>query len=122
MRSKLPQNKLSIFAVMSKMAAQYNAINLSQGFPDFNTDPKLIDLVTQAMHNGANQYAPLAGHLPLRENIAALVQDLRGATYDPEQEICVTVGASEALFVAITAFVHRAYDRIARRNSRTGTT
>ena len=59
------------------------------------------------MHNGANQYAPLAGDLPLREKIAALVQDLRGATYDPEQEICVTVGASEALFVAITAFVHR---------------
>ncbi|UBZ11617.1 aminotransferase class I/II-fold pyridoxal phosphate-dependent enzyme [Leeuwenhoekiella palythoae] len=107
MRSKLPQNKLSIFAVMSKMAAQYNAINLSQGFPDFNTDPALIRLVTQAMQNGSNQYAPLAGYLPLRENIADLVQELRGATYDPEQEICITVGASEALYVAITAFVHR---------------
>jgi len=107
MRSKLPQNKLSIFAVMSKMAAQYNAINLSQGFPDFNTDPALIRLVTQAMQNGANQYAPLAGYLPLRENIAAMVLELRGATYDPEHEICITVGASEALYVAITAFVHR---------------
>ncbi|WP_370173920.1 methionine aminotransferase [Leeuwenhoekiella palythoae] len=107
MRSKLPQNKLSIFAVMSKMAAQYNAINLSQGFPDFNTDPELIRLVTQAMQNGANQYAPLAGYLPLRENIAAMVQELRGGTYDPEHEICITVGASEALYVAITAFVHR---------------
>ena len=92
---------------MSKMAAQYNAINLSQGFPDFNTDPELIRLVTQAMQNGANQYAPLAGYLPLRENIAAMVQELRGATYDPEHEICITVGASEALYVAITAFVHR---------------
>ena len=107
MRSKLPDNKLSIFAVMSKMAAEYGALNLSQGFPDFDTDPALIHLVTEAMQGGNNQYAPLAGYLPLREKISALVAQLRGKTYDAQSEITITVGASEALYVAITAFVHR---------------
>ncbi|RXG14208.1 methionine aminotransferase [Leeuwenhoekiella aestuarii] len=107
MRSKLPDSKLSIFAVMSKLAAEYGALNLSQGFPDFDTDPALIQLVTEAMQAGHNQYAPLAGNLRLREKIAALVQELRGKYYDPESEITLTVGASEALYVAITAFVHR---------------
>lgn len=107
MRSKLPDSKLSIFAVMSKLAAEYGALNLSQGFPDFDTDPALIQLVTEAMQAGHNQYAPLAGNLRLREKIAALVLELRGKYYDPESEITLTVGASEALYVAITAFVHR---------------
>ncbi|RXG29149.1 methionine aminotransferase [Leeuwenhoekiella marinoflava] len=107
MRSKLPDSKLSIFAVMSKLAADYGALNLSQGFPDFDTDPALIQLVTEAMQAGHNQYAPLAGNLRLREKIAELVQELRGKYYNPESEITLTVGASEALYVAITAFVHR---------------
>ena len=107
MRSKLPDSKLSIFAVMSKLAAEYGALNLSQGFPDFDTDPALIQLVTEAMQAGHNQYAPLAGNLRLREKIAELVEELRGKYYDPESEITLTVGASEALYVAITAFVHR---------------
>lgn len=107
MRSKLPDNKLSIFSVMSKIAAEYGALNLSQGFPDFDTDPALIQLVTEAMQSGHNQYAPLAGNLRLREKISELVQELRGTYYNPESEITLTVGASEALYVAITAFVHR---------------
>ncbi|MFD2825643.1 methionine aminotransferase [Leeuwenhoekiella polynyae] len=107
MRSKLPDSKLSIFSVMSKLAAEYGALNLSQGFPDFDTDPALIQLVTEAMQAGHNQYAPLAGNLRLREKIAALVLELRGKYYNPESEITLTVGASEALYVAITAFVHR---------------
>ena len=85
MQSKLPNTTLSIFALMSKMATQHNALNLSQGFPDFNTDPALIDLVTKAMHDGYNQYAPLAGDLRLRENISAMISHLHGKTYDPGQ-------------------------------------
>ena len=107
MQSKLPHTGLSVFAVMSKMAVEHGALNLSQGFPDFATDPKLIDLVTRAMKDGFNQYAPLAGDLGLREKISELIANLRGKQYNPETEITITVGASEALFVAITAFVHR---------------
>lgn len=106
MQSKLPNTTLSIFALMSKMATQYNALNLSQGFPDFNTDPVLIDLVTKAMHDGYNQYAPLAGDLRLRENISAMISHLHGKTYDPQNEITITAGASEALYASITAFIN----------------
>ena len=106
MQSKLPNTTLSIFALMSKMATQHNALNLSQGFPDFNTDPVLIDLVTKAMHDGYNQYAPLAGDLRLRENISAMINHLHGKTYDPQNEITITSGASEALYASITAFIN----------------
>ena len=106
MQSKLPNTTLSIFALMSKMATQHNALNLSQGFPDFNTDPVLIDLVTKAMHDGYNQYAPLAGDLRLRENISAMINHLHGKTYDPQNEITITAGASEALYASITAFIN----------------
>mgnify|MGYP003634332712 FL=1 len=106
MQSKLPNTTLSIFALMSKMATQHNALNLSQGFPDFNTDPALIDLVTKAMHDGYNQYAPLAGDLRLRENISAMISHLHGKTYDPQNEITITAGASEALYASITAFIN----------------
>ncbi|PHR95484.1 MAG: methionine aminotransferase [Leeuwenhoekiella sp.] len=106
MQSKLPGDQASIFAEMTGLAVEHNALNLSQGFPGFSPDPKLIDLVNQAMRDGYNQYAPPAGHLRLREKISELIADLRGKTYDPENEINLTVGASEALYVAITAFVH----------------
>ena len=106
MQSKLPNSTLSIFAVMSKMAAEYDALNLSQGFPDFETDPVLIELVTKAMRDGFNQYAPLAGDLGLRERVSEMIETLRGKSYNPQTEVIITVGASEALFVAITAFIH----------------
>ena len=106
MRSKLPGDQASIFAEMTALAVKHDALNLSQGFPGFSPDPVLIDLVNQAMLDGHNQYAPPAGNLRLREKISELVANLRGKIYDPEHEINITVGASEALYVAITAFVH----------------
>ncbi|WP_442847291.1 methionine aminotransferase [Leeuwenhoekiella sp. H156] len=108
MQSKLPGDQASIFAEMTGLAVEHNALNLSQGFPGFSPDPVLIDLVSKAMRDGYNQYAPPAGHLRLREKISELIADLRGKIYDPEHEINLTVGASEALYVAITAFVHPA--------------
>lgn len=106
MRNKLPEIGPSIFSKMSGMAAEYDAINLSQGFPDFPTDPQLVELVAKAMREGHNQYAPLAGIYSLREKIAGMIEAQHGHTYDPGTEITLTVGASEALFNAITAFVH----------------
>lgn len=91
---------------MSGLAVQHNALNLSQGFPDFDTDPELIALVSKAMKDGHNQYAPLAGVFSLRERISEMVYAQHGKRYDPEIEITLTVGASEAIFNAITAFVH----------------
>ncbi|MGB3774953.1 MAG: aminotransferase class I/II-fold pyridoxal phosphate-dependent enzyme, partial [Leeuwenhoekiella sp.] len=105
MQNKLPDMGPSIFSKMSGMAIEYNALNLSQGFPDFPTDPRLIELVTKAMHDGYNQYAPLGGIYSLREKIAEMIHSLHGRQYDPGSEITLTVGASEALFNAITAFV-----------------
>lgn len=106
MLSKLPGNQASIFAEMTALATKHGALNLSQGFPGFSPDSKLIELVNNAMHDGYNQYAHPAGYLHLRERISELIANLRGKTYDPENEINITVGASEALYVAITAFVH----------------
>ncbi|MUP43222.1 methionine aminotransferase [Christiangramia aestuarii] len=105
--SKLPGNKTSIFSVMSKMANEYKAINLSQGFPNFETDQELKDLVTRAMNNGFNQYPPDIGVQALREQISRKVESLYAKHYDPDKEITVTSGATEALFNAISAFVHK---------------
>ena len=105
--SKLPQNKTSIFSVMSKMANDYEAINLSQGFPNFETDQKLKDLVTKAMNDGYNQYPPDSGVQVLREQIVKKIKSLYGKKYDENSEITVTSGATEALYAAITAFVHK---------------
>ena len=105
--SKLPGNKTSIFSVMSKMANDHNAINLSQGFPNFETDQKLKDLVTKAMKEGFNQYPPDTGIAALREQISAKIESLYGKKYNPDSEVTVTSGATEALFNAITAFVHK---------------
>lgn len=105
--SKLPEVGTTIFSVMSAMAARHNAVNLSQGFPDFDVHPELIDLVSQAMREGHNQYAPMPGVVALREQIAQKVADLYGIDYDPETEITITSGATEAVFAAITAVVGR---------------
>lgn len=104
--SKLPENKTSIFSVMSQMANDHNAINLSQGFPNFETDKKLKNLVTKAMKDGYNQYPPDAGVLELREEISKKIETLYGKTYHPEREVTVTSGATEALYTAITAFIN----------------
>ena len=103
--SKLPKVGTTIFTVMSALAQQHGAINLSQGFPNFESDPKLIDLVSQAMQQGYNQYAPMAGNLELRLAIAHKYQLLYNSNYNPEQEITVTAGATQAIFTIISAFV-----------------
>jgi len=103
--SRLPWVGTTIFSVMSRLAAQHGAINLSQGFPDFSAPQALFDLVAKHMHAGANQYALMAGALPLREAIAEKVADLYGLAFDAEQEITVTAGATQAIFTAVAALV-----------------
>ncbi|HET7772599.1 MAG TPA: aminotransferase class I/II-fold pyridoxal phosphate-dependent enzyme, partial [Burkholderiaceae bacterium] len=106
--SRLPKVGTTIFTVMSQLAAQHGAINLGQGFPDFDCDPALLDAVTRAMHGGAlaNQYPPMAGLPVLREAIATKMQALYGAGYDPATEITVTAGATQAILTTILALVH----------------
>jgi methionine aminotransferase len=90
---------------MSKLANDCNAINLSQGFPDFNCSSELVKLVNHYMKNGQNQYAPMAGLPKLREAIAQKTQELYSINYDPETEITITAGATQAIFTAIAALV-----------------
>lgn len=103
--SKLPRVGTTIFTVMSKMAVEHKAINLSQGFPDFDCPPKLIELVHKAMKAGFNQYAPMPGVVKLREVIAEKTEELYGTKYDPETEITVTAGATQAIYTAIAAII-----------------
>jgi methionine aminotransferase len=103
--SKLPGTANTIFSRMTKLANEHQAINLSQGFPDFDTDPNLIELVTSYMKNGFNQYAPMAGLAELRNLIADKTSALYGGNYDPETEITVTAGGTQALFTAIAASI-----------------
>ena len=103
--TKLPGVATSIFAVMSQLANETKAINLSQGFPDFDISSELIDLVYKNMKNGFNQYAPMQGILPLREAISKKIFDAHKITYHPVKEITVTAGGTQALYSAITAFV-----------------
>lgn len=105
LESKLPDVGVTIFTVMSGLAAQCGAINLSQGFPDFDVNPELIDRVRHYMAKGFNQYAPMQGVALLREKISQKVKNLYGTLYDPATEITVTSGATEGLFAAITAAV-----------------
>jgi methionine aminotransferase len=105
-RSKLPNVKTTIFTTVGNLARQHGAIDLSQGFPNFEADPKLIKLVTRSMEEGHNQYAPMQGYYGLREIISEKIETLHGRTYDPDKEITITVGATEAIFIAISAFVH----------------
>ncbi|MEP2025066.1 MAG: methionine aminotransferase [Reichenbachiella sp.] len=105
MQSKLPNAQTSIFAVMTKMANECGAINLAQGFPDFDVAPKLIDRIHHYMKQGMNQYAPMPGVPALREAIAKKIDHTYGVGVDPN-EVTVTAGATQALFATITAIVH----------------
>lgn len=105
--SKLPNVKTTIFTTIGNLAREHNAIDLSQGFPNFEADKKLMTLVSKAMNDGHNQYAPMPGYFGLREVISQKIESLHGAYYHPENEITVTVGATQAIFTAITAFVHK---------------
>ncbi|WP_448699471.1 methionine aminotransferase [Mucilaginibacter sp. AW1-3] len=103
--SKLPQTGTTIFTTMSALAAEVGAINLSQGFPDYDCSPVLVDLVHRAMKNGHNQYAPMAGLMSLREQISMKTENLYGACYNPESEITITAGGTQAIFTAICATI-----------------
>jgi methionine aminotransferase len=111
-KSKLPQVGTTIFTVMSQLATECGAINLSQGYPDFSAPAELLDLVARHLQIGHNQYAPMAGLPELREQIALKTERLYGRKTDPESEVTVTSGATEALFSAIEAFVHQGQEVI----------
>lgn len=104
--SRLPDVGTSIFTIMSKMALDHGAINLSQGFPDFSIDRKIIDLVNHYMLKGHNQYAPMPGVPALRNSIAEVVQKTFQREVNPETEITITSGATEGIFASISAFVN----------------
>lgn len=106
LNSKLPRVGTTIFTEMSTLAAKEQAINLSQGFPDFHCSPQLISLVNKYMGMAYNQYAPMAGVMSLRERIAAKTEELYTGKYDPETEITITAGATQAIFTAIAATVN----------------
>jgi len=105
--SKLPNVGTTIFTEMSMLAAQENAVNLSQGFPDFPTDDKLIAYLAEASKNGFNQYSPLSGVLKLREEISKKIENSHHSIYDVDQEITVTAGATQAIFTAIAATISK---------------
>jgi len=104
--SKLPQAGTTIFTIMSALATELGAINLSQGFPDYETSPELIELVNKAMKNGYNQYAPMPGYMPLREAISRKTEKLYGSVYNPDTEITITAGGTQAIYTAITAVIN----------------
>lgn len=106
LHTKLPKVGTTIFTVMSALATEHQAVNLGQGFPDFNCDPRLVEGVTSAMTQGLNQYPPMTGVPALREAVAAKVQALYGRHYDPATEITITAGATQAIITAILAVVH----------------
>ncbi|MEO7161216.1 MAG: pyridoxal phosphate-dependent aminotransferase [Polaromonas sp.] len=106
LKSKLPKVGTTIFSVMSALAAEKNAVNLGQGFPDFDCDPQLVNAVTDAMQRGLNQYPPMAGVPVLREAVAAKLAALYGGAYDAGSEITITAGATQAIITIILAVVH----------------
>ena len=105
LKTKLPEWGTSIFTIMSRMAVENNAINLAQGFPDFNCDEELLDLVSHFQRIGFNQYAPMQGVPNLRKAISEKINKLYGRNYDFDDEITVTAGATQALYTAITSVV-----------------
>jgi len=105
--SKLPNIETSIFAKMSKMATEHNALNLSQGFPNFPSDPALNAMVDQAMSDGYNQYAPMPGDFGLRMEISKKIENLHNHFYNPETEITITAGATQAIFTIIAATISK---------------
>ena len=104
--SKLPSSGVSIFATMTRLANEHDAINLSQGFPDFHCEPQLLARVARYMWAGHNQYAPMPGQPALREALAEKYERLYGRRYDPATQIAITTGATEGLFASLTALVH----------------
>ncbi len=104
--SRLPQVGTTIFSVMSALAAEYGAVNLGQGFPDFHCDPRLPDAVNEAMQAGHNQYPPMPGVLALREAVATKIEALHARSYSAASEITITAGATQAILTAILAVVH----------------
>jgi methionine aminotransferase len=106
LQTKLPKVGTTIFTVMSALATQHQAVNLGQGFPDFNCDPRLVEGVTSAMTKGLNQYPPMTGVPALREAVAAKVQTMYGRHYDPATEVTITAGATQAIITAVLAVVH----------------
>ncbi|MCR9181928.1 MAG: methionine aminotransferase [Flavobacteriaceae bacterium] len=106
-QSKLPEVSTTIFTVMSQLANEQNAINLSQGFPGFESDQALIDLVTKAMKEGHNQYAPMAGLYALRESVCNKLNVLYNSNYNPETDITITAGATQAIFTVISACISK---------------
>ncbi len=105
-QSKLPAVGTNIFSVMSALANEHGAINLSQGFPDFDCPEALQERVNFHLKNGKNQYAPMAGVPLLRKRLAQKMEKSYGSQIDPDTEITITAGATQALFTAITAFIH----------------
>lgn len=105
-KSKLPNVGTTIFTTIGQLASKHNAVNLSQGFPNFDPDPELLLLVNQAFNQGYNQYAPMQGAFSLRETISEKIEGLYGKFYHPESEIIITAGATQAIFTTISAFVH----------------
>jgi methionine transaminase len=103
--NKLPKVGTTIFTVMSALATEHGAVNLGQGFPDFDCDPRLIEAVTKAMQQGHNQYPPMAGIMPLRETVAKKISTLYGASYNPATEITITAGATQAILTAVLCAV-----------------
>src|ERR1043165_6328486 len=101
-QSKLPSVGTTIFTVMSGLANQYNAINLGQGFPDYQMSEELMNKVNEVMHKGWNQYVPMQGYLPLRESIAEKVEYLYGTTISPDTQITITPGGTYAFYTALT--------------------
>ncbi len=106
LRSRLPQVGTTIFTVMSALATEKGAVNLGQGFPDFEGDPRLVDAVVDAMRRGLNQYPPMPGVPALREAVARKIAALYGHAYDAGSEITITAGATQAILTAILAVVH----------------
>ena len=104
-KTKLPEWGTSIFTIMSRMAVEHNAINLAQGFPDFNCDQELLELVSYFQNKGFNQYAPMQGVPNLRKAISEKIEKIYGKHYDFDKEITVTAGATQALYTAITSVV-----------------
>ena len=104
--TRLPHVGTTIFTVMSALAQQHGAVNLGQGFPDFDCDPRLVDAVDAAMRAGLNQYPPMPGVPALREAVAAKIEALYGHVYDPGREVTITAGATQAILTAVLALVH----------------